>query len=143
MVRSGSAKWTGGLRAGQGTLSTESGAVSNVSYSFSKRFESEQGTNPEELIGAAHASCFSMALSAMLEGAGHSPESVETNAGVTVEKVGEGFSITKIQLDTVVDCPGLGQGEFEDIAAKAKAGCPVSRALAVEISLNAKLTSNV
>jgi osmotically inducible protein OsmC len=111
-------------------------------YSFKSRMEDGAGTNPEELIAAAHAGCFSMAFSAMLSGAGHVPDSVKTTAQVHFEKVGEGFSITKIELNTEGAVPGIDEATFQEIAAKAKAGCPVSRALAsVEIVLNAKLAS--
>jgi osmotically inducible protein OsmC len=110
------------------------------SYSFESRFEEGEGTNPEELIGAAHAGCFSMAFAGNLQRAGHEPQSVETAAKVTVEKSGDGFSITRIHLDTTASVPGIEDGEFQQIAAAAKQGCPVSRALAgVEISLDAKL----
>jgi osmotically inducible protein OsmC len=118
-----------------------SGAYSGP-YSFKSRMEDGTGTNPEELIAAAHAACFSMAFSAMLSGAGHTPDSVKTTAQVHFDKVGEGFSITKIDLNTEGSVPGIDEATFQEIAVKAKAGCPVSRALAAtEIVLSAKLVS--
>lgn len=140
-VREASAQWQGGLKGGDGSVAFGGGAFEGR-YNFSSRFEEGTGTNPEELIAAAHASCFSMALSAELEGAGHSPESVDTTARVKVEKSDEGFSITESALQTTARVPGLSDEEFQKIAAGAKAGCPVSRALAgVEIKLEATLGS--
>jgi osmotically inducible protein OsmC len=140
-VRSAEALWTNGLKDGKGTMKLGSGAYEGA-YSFASRFEQGPGTNPEELIGAAHAGCFSMALSAGLEKAGHKPRSVKTKARVHLEKVGEGFQITKIQLQTDADVPGIDQAKFREQAEAAKKGCPVSRALAgVLIELDARLTA--
>jgi osmotically inducible protein OsmC len=140
-VRKAEARWEGRLRDGKGTMKFGSGAFEGR-YSFASRFEEGTGTNPEELIGAAHAGCFSMAFSAMLEKAGHTPEWIETAAAVTVEKVGDGFSVTKSKLTTSASVPGIDEATFLKIAEEAKAGCPVSRALAgVEISLDAALAA--
>ena len=138
-VRSADAVWEGGLKGGQGNLKLGSGAYSGK-YSFGTRFEEAPGTNPEELIGAAHAGCFSMALSAMLEKAGHTPKRVATTARVSLEKVGEGFKITKIRLITEASVPGIDEQTFRQTAEQAKTGCPVSQALAATpIELEAKL----
>jgi len=137
--RTAHAVWRGGLRDGNGTVRTESGVLDSQ-YSFSTRFENGAGTNPEELIGAAHAGCFSMALSAALEKAGFNAQSVETTARVTFEKAGEGFAITRIDLDTRAVVPGIDEAKFLEHAEKAKATCPVSKALAsVPITLVASL----
>jgi lipoyl-dependent peroxiredoxin len=139
MIRTSKAQWNGSLKDGNGTVSLGSGAYDGQ-YSFSSRFESGTGTNPEELIAAAHAGCFSMALSAGLGKAGHQVTRISTEAKVHLEKVGEGFSITKIELVTEGVVPGIDDATFQEFAESAKKGCPVSRALgAVEISLNAKL----
>lgn len=139
MHRTGSARWEGDLKTGKGTLRLGSGAFEGK-YSFSTRFENGAGTNPEELIASAHASCFSMALSAGLSGAGHVPQSVATTATLTLEKGDAGFSITGIHLDTVVAAPGLSDGSLQTLAAAAKTGCPVSKALAaVPITLTVTL----
>ena len=139
--RSAHAVWRGGLRDGNGQVRTESGAL-DAQYSFSTRFENGTGTNPEELIGAAHAGCFSMALSAGLERAGFKATSVETTARVTFEKVGEGFSITRIDLDTRAVVPNIDDAAFQEHAEKAKQTCPISKALAsVPITLAASLGS--
>ena len=138
-VRTADAEWRGKLRDGKGTMKFGSGAFSG-DYSFGSRFESGKGTNPEELIAAAHAGCFSMALSAMLGDAGHNPKSVRTTAKVHIDKVGSGFGITKIELDTVAEVPGMTAVAFKEVAEKAKTGCPVSQALkAVDIRLSARL----
>lgn len=138
-VRKAQARWEGKLRDGKGRMKFGSGAFDGA-YSFASRFENGTGTNPEELIGAAHAGCFSMAFSAELEKAGHKPEWIETTAAVTIEKVADGFSITKSELTTTASVPGADDAAFQEIAQGAKAGCPVSRALAgVEITLDAKL----
>jgi osmotically inducible protein OsmC len=139
MERTGSAVWKGGLKDGQGTLSTPSRVLSETRYSFTDRFESGTGTNPEELIAAAHAGCFSMALSAELGKANLTPESVRTTARFTFEKTTEGFTVTRILLDTVARVPGASAAAFDQAAKAAKAGCPVSRLLKAEITLNAKL----
>ena len=139
MVRKASAEWRGSLKEGKGTISAESGAIANLPYSFKTRFESEKGTNPEELIGAAHAGCFSMALSAQLGGAGMTPESIRTTAAVTLEKVGEGFSVTAVHLDVTAKIPGADKGAFEKAANEAKSGCPISKLLNAKITVDARL----
>lgn len=137
--RKGSAVWQGGIKDGNGAVSTESGALDDHPYGFSSRFEEEQGTNPEELIGAAHAGCFSMALSLMLGEAGLTPESLQTTATVSLEQGDGGYSITAIHLELKGKVPGTDQAGFEEIAAKAKAGCPVSKLFNADITLDAKL----
>src|SRR5436305_11736633 len=127
-VRNADATWEGGLKGGKGRLKTGSGAYAG-NYSFMSRFEQGSGTNPEELIAAAHAGCYSMALSAMLERSGHAPTRVHTTANVHLEKVGEGFKITRIQLQPEATVPGLDENAFRETAEKAKTGCPVSQAL--------------
>lgn len=139
MKRKGSAVWHGGLKNGRGTVSTESGVLSNVKYSFSSRFENEIGTNPEELIAAAHAGCFSMALSGELEKAGMQPEKISTEATVTIEKIEAGFTITAVLLDVKAKIPGAKEQEFLTAANNAKAGCPVSRLLNAKITMKAEL----
>jgi lipoyl-dependent peroxiredoxin len=142
MKRSASAVWKGGLKDGEGTVSSGSGVLSKVSYNFRKRFEDEPGTNPEELVAAAHAACFSMALSNMLAQAGSPPDSVQTDATVTLRPVDGKPTITKVALVTVGRVPGLDEAAFVEHAKAAKAGCPVSRALAAvpEITLEASLS---
>jgi osmotically inducible protein OsmC len=138
-VRTSEAVWEGGLKDGKGRMKLGSGAYEGA-YSFSSRFEEGTGTNPEELIAAAHAGCFSMALSAGLGKSGFTPRRVQTSAKVHLEKVGEGFKITRIELQSEADIPGIDKKVFMDHAEAAKKGCPVSQALAgAEISLNAKL----
>lgn len=140
-IRTAEAVWTAGLKDGKGTVKLGSGAYEGA-YSFASRFEQGTGTNPEELIGAAHAGCFSMALSAGLERAGHKATKVATKARVHLEKVGDGFQITKIQLQTNAVVPGIDAAKFREFAESAKAGCPVSRALAgVQIELDATLAT--
>ncbi len=139
MKRKASAVWQGGLRGGKGILTTDSGVLSDTQYSFSTRFENGIGTNPEELIAAAHAGCFSMALSGEIEKAGLTPESINTTARLSFEKTEAGFTITAIHLDVTAKIPGADQIRFEIIANDAKMGCPISRALNVEISMDAKL----
>ena len=140
-VRKASAVWNGTLKEGNGTMKMQSGAYEGK-YSFGSRFQEDPGTNPEELIAAAHAGCFSMALSGGLTKSGFSPERVETSAKAHLEKVGEGFKITRIQLTCQASVPGIDDAAFQVIAAGAKAGCPVSQALAgVDISLDAQLVS--
>lgn len=135
--KNGAAHWTGGLKDGKGDISTQSGALKSYPYGFNTRFEGVTGTNPEELIGAAHAACFTMALSMMLGESGLTAESLETKAVVTLEKVGEGFGITAIELDLSGAVPGADEAKFIEIANKAKTECPVSKALAaVPITLN-------
>lgn len=138
-VRSAEAVWQGTLKDGKGSIKAESGAV-EAQYGFSSRFEEGKGTNPEELIGAAHAGCFSMALSAGLTKAGFKPERIHTKANVHLEKVSEGFSITKIDLETEATIPGIDDKAFQEQAEGAKKNCPVSKVLAgAQISLKAKL----
>jgi len=140
-VRNADAVWNGDLKGGKGSLKLGSGAYEGQ-YSFSSRFESGTGTNPEELIAAAHAGCYSMALSAGLGKAGFTPKRVHTTAKVSLDKVGEGFKITKITLVTEAEIPGIDDKAFQDIAAKTKDGCPVSQALsATPIELQAKLVA--
>ncbi|MBC8335247.1 MAG: OsmC family protein [Anaerolineales bacterium] len=139
MKRKASAVWQGGLRGGKGTMSSDSGVLSKTQYSFSTRFEDGIGTNPEELIAAAHAGCYSMALSAELEKADLTPESVSTNATLTFEKTDAGFTITVSHLDVVAKVLGVDAAKFAEIANAAKLGCPISRALNAEITLDAKL----
>jgi osmotically inducible protein OsmC len=138
-VRNAEATWNKGLKDGSGTVKLGSGAFEGK-YSFTSRFESGAGTNPEELIGAAHAACYSMALSAGLGKNGFSPERVHTTAAVSIEKVGEGFKITKIVLKSEAKVPGIDAAKFQEIAIATKSGCPVSQALsATPIELEAKL----
>jgi len=139
MKRKASALWTGGLKDGRGTISTESGVLSETQYSFSARFENGVGTNPEELIGAAHAGCFSMALSGQLGAAGMTAERIRTTATVSLEKQEAGFAITGIHLDVTAKIPGADAAKFQAAAAAAKEGCPVSKALKGPITMEAKL----
>jgi osmotically inducible protein OsmC len=139
MVRTASAHWAGGLKDGKGTVSTASGVLKDTQYSFSTRFESGVGTNPEELIAAAHAGCFSMALSAQLGNAGMTAESIDTKASLTFEKTDAGFTVTAIHLDSTVKIPGADQAKFDEAAQNAKKGCPISRLLNTNITLDAKL----
>jgi osmotically inducible protein OsmC len=139
MQRTASAHWQGGLKDGRGTVSTASGVLSQTQYSFSTRFENGIGTNPEELIAAAHAGCFSMALSAQLDGAGLKADAIDTKAALTFEKVGENFTITKIHLELRAKVPNASDAAFQKAAADAKAGCPVSRVLNTEVTLDAQL----
>lgn len=139
MNRTGSAHWSGGLKDGKGTVSTQSGVLKQTQYSFSTRFEDGIGTNPEELIAAAHAGCFSMALSAQLGSAGMTAESIDTTATVTLEKVGDGFGITKVHLDVKARIPGADKAKFEEATQNAKKGCPVSKVLNADITMDAQL----
>ena len=140
-TRRSRAEWKGTLREGQGTVVVGQDAFMGR-YSFPSRFESGDGTNPEELLDASHAACFSMALAAGLGRAGHKPESVETTANVTLDKVGDGFAVTRIDLDCVARVPGISEAEFRRSAEEAKQGCPISKALAgTTISLTARLES--
>ena len=141
MDRSASAVWHGGLKDGKGTISTQSGVLKDSQYSFSTRFADGIGTNPEELIAAAHAGCFTMALSGQLTAANFTPESLETKASVTFEKTDAGFTITKILLTTTAKVPGADKEAFDKAAEAAKAGCPISRLFKnnTEITLDAKL----
>lgn len=133
------AVWKGSIKDGGGTISTETGVLKEAPYGFKARFEGGKGTNPEELIGAAHAGCFSMALSLMLGEAGLTPEKIETHAEVTLEKVGDAFEITASHLNVVAKIPGASKAKFEEIANKAKTGCPVSKLLKAKITMDAKL----
>jgi osmotically inducible protein OsmC len=139
MKRKASAVWTGGLKDGKGTISTDSGVLSNSQYSFGTRFEEGKGTNPEELIGAAHASCFSMALSSQLGEAGIKPVRIDTTASVTLDKSDGGFAITAVHLDVRAKIPGADQQAFEKAANNAKIGCPVSKLFQAQITMDAKL----
>ena len=139
MKRSASAMWNGDLKSGKGTISTDSGVLSATQYSFSTRFESGKGTNPEELIAAAHAGCFSMALSAQLGEVGLVAQSIATKATVTLEKTDGGFSITAVHLDLTARIPGANAQQFETAAENAKKGCPVSKVLNATITLDKKL----
>ena len=141
MKRTASAHWEGNLKEGKGTVSTQSGVLAKTQYSFSTRFEDGIGTNPEELIAAAHAGCFSMALSGKLGEAGMTATSIDTEAKLTMEKTDAGFTVTEIVLDVAVQMPGADEAKFNDAAEKAKAGCPISRLLNCKISMNAKLNS--
>jgi len=139
MKRSASAMWNGDLKTGKGTLSTDSGVLSNSQYSFSTRFEDGKGTNPEELLAAAHAGCFSMALSAQLGEVGLVAQSIKTTAAVTLEKTGGGFTITAVHLDLTAKIPGADPQAFEKAAENAKSGCPVSKLFNAKITLDKKL----
>jgi len=139
MKRSASAVWKGGLKDGKGSISTQSGVLENTQYSFSTRFEDGKGTNPEELIAAAHAGCFSMALSAQLNNAGKTAESIQTEAMVTLDKTEAGFTITAVHLKVRAKVPGATPPDFQQAAEAAKAGCPVSRVLKATITMEAKL----
>jgi osmotically inducible protein OsmC len=139
MERKASAVWKGNLKDGQGTVSSASGILSNTKYSFATRFEGAPGTNPEELIAAAHAACFSMALSAQLTGAKLTPDSINTNATLTMEKLEAGWTITAVHLDVVAKVPGATAESFNKAAQDAKANCPVSKVLNAKITMDAKL----
>ena len=140
MKRTATAVWNGSLKQGKGSLTAPGGALNNTPYSFGSRFESGAGTNPEELIAAAHAGCFAMAFSAMLGEAGFTPDHVEARADVTLEQVPPaGWTVTKSHLTLAAKIPGIDQAKFDEISAKAKAGCPISRLLKAEITLDAKL----
>ncbi len=139
MERKASAVWKGGLKDGKGTVSSTSGVLSNTPYSFATRFEGTPGTNPEELIAAAHAGCFSMALSAQLGAANLTPESINTSATLTMEKLEAGWTITAVHLDVIAKVPGASAEAFNKAAQDAKAGCPVSKVLNAKITMNAKL----
>lgn len=139
ILKSATAMWRGGLKDGRGSISTQSGALAEQPYGFNTRFEGVKGTNPEELIGAAHAGCFTMALSKILGEANLTAEQMDTKADVTLEKVDGGFSITSVHLTLKAKIPGTDQAKFEELAGKAKAGCPVSKVLNAKITLDAKL----
>ena len=140
MQRTGSAEWRGGLKDGKGTVSTPSGTLNKTQYSFAARFENGTGTNPEELLAAAHAGCFSMALSGQLGAAGMTAESINTTATVSLEKQEGGFAITKVHLDVTAKIPGADKAKFDTAANNAKAGCPVSKLFkGAEITMTARL----
>ena len=139
MTTFGTAKWQGGLKDGKGTISTKSGALIDYPYGFASRFEGKPGTNPEELIGGAHAGCFTMALSLILEQAGFKAEEMNTKAEITLAKQGDGFAITKSHLTLRAKIPGIDDAKFKELAGKAEKGCPVSKVLNCEISLDAAL----
>ena len=141
MKRKASAVWRGDLKSGKGTISTESGVLKETQYSFSTRFENGIGTNPEELIAAAHAGCFSMALSAELGKAGITPESIHTTATITMDKTDAGFTVTESHLDVTARIPGVDHGKFTAAANAAKAGCPISRLLKANVTMEGKLES--
>ena len=141
MQRTASAHWSGGLKDGKGSVSTQSGVLSQTQYSFSTRFENGIGTNPEELVAAAHAGCFTMALSAQLGEAGMKADSIDTTATVSLEKTDAGFTITASHLDVKVKIPGADKAKFEQAAQNAEKGCPVSRVLNAKITMNAELVS--
>ena len=139
MIRTGTAHYEGLGKAGKGSVSTQSGVLDRQRYDFNTRFENEPGTNPEELVAAAHASCFTMALSFALAGAGYTDGTLDTKAAVTLDKDGDGFTVTKSALSLTATIPGIAPEEFQTIAAAAKAGCPISKLLKCEITLDAKL----
>jgi osmotically inducible protein OsmC len=140
MKTHGSAQWQGGIKDGKGAISTKSGALKDYPYGFSSRFEGKPGTNPEELIGAAHAGCFTMALSLILGEAQLKADHMDTTAEVTLDKVADGFEITAVHLTLKAKVPGADKAKFEELANKAKAGCPVSKLLKAKITLDASLT---
>lgn len=139
MKRKASAEWQKNLKEGKGTISTESKTLENAQYSFSTRFEEGKGTNPEELVAAAHAGCFSMALSHKLSEAGHTPDSVKTTATVTLEKLEGGFEVTSINLEVDARVPGVTEAKFNELAEAAKTGCPISKLMNTKITMTAKL----
>lgn len=139
--KTASAHWEGDLKQGKGSISTESGVLDAQPYGFNTRFEDAKGTNPEELIGAAHAGCFSMAFSMLLGEEGFTPEGIDTKATVTLEKQDDGFAVTAVHLDMRARIPGIDKGKFEEIANKAKTGCPISKLLKADITLDALLES--
>lgn len=139
MIKKASAVWKGSLKDGSGVVSTETGVLKEAPYGFKSRFETGPGTNPEELIAAAHAGCFSMALSLILGEAGFTAEKIETHAAVTIDKVADGFEITSSHLDLAAKVPGIDQTKFDELANKAKTGCPVSKVLNAKITMNARL----
>jgi len=139
MTTFGTAHWEGGLKDGKGKISTKSGAITDAPYGFASRFEGKPGTNPEELIGAAHAGCFTMALSLILGEAGFTAEAMDTKSEITLEKQDDGFAITKAHLTLKAKIPGIDEAKFKELAGKAEKGCPVSKLLKAEISLDASL----
>lgn len=141
MKRNATARWQGDLKTGKGSISSDSGVLDATQYSFGTRFENGKGTNPEELIAAAHAGCFSMALSMILGNAGHTADRIDTKATVSLEQADGGFSITRVHLEVEARVPGADQATFDKAANDAKAGCPVSKALNADISMDAKLAN--
>ena len=141
MQRTASAHWSGGLKDGKGMLTSASGVLKNTPYSFSTRFESQPGTNPEELIAAAHAGCFTMALSGQLANAGMTAQALDTTATVTLEKLESGFAVTSVHLQVKANIPGADQAKFDQAAKNAKEGCPISKLLNTKITMDAQLTS--
>ena len=141
MQRTASARWQGGAQDGSGTLTTQSGTLADVPFTFKARFGDGKGTNPEELIAVAHAGCFSMALSFALGNAGYAPQSIDTQAALTLEKQESGFAITAVHLTTRARVPGIDAAKFQEIANGAKVGCPVSKVLKATITLDASLAS--
>ncbi len=139
MIRKAKAAWRGTGREGEGDLTTDSGVLSETPYSFKTRFENEKGTNPEELIAAAHAGCFTMALAFAMQGAGYTPTEIRTEAAVTLDPEGQGFKISKSALTLVAEVPGLDEATFKELAAGAEKNCPVSKVLNAQITLDAKL----
>jgi len=141
MASKASAVWTGSLKEGKGTISTATGVLKDANYSFATRFESQPGTNPEELIAAAHAGCFTMALSAQLGNAGMTAQSIDTTATVTLEKLDSGFAVTSSHLQVKVKIPGADKAKFDEAAKNAKEGCPISKLLNAKITMDAQLES--
>jgi lipoyl-dependent peroxiredoxin len=141
MAKKGWAVWQGSVKEGSGTMSTETGVLHDAPYGFKSRFEMGPGTNPEELIAAAHAGCFSMAFSSMLGQAGFTPDKIETHVAITLEKLGDGFAITASHLTVKASIPGIEQAKFDEIAGLAKAGCPVSKVLNAKITMLATLNN--
>ena len=138
-VRNAAAEWTGTGKDGTGHLSTDSGVLDHAAYSFKTRFENEKGTNPEELIAAAHAGCFTMALAFQLQGAGFTPTKLDTKAAVTLEKDGSGFKVSKSALTLTAEIPGIDKAKFDELAREAELNCPISKLLKAEITLDATL----
>lgn len=141
MKKTASARWEGDLKKGHGTISTQSGALKDSPYGFNTRFEDTPGTNPEELIGAAHSGCFSMAFSMLLGEENFTPDSIDTKATVTLEKQSDGFAVTAVHLEMCARIPGIDQAKFDEIAGNAKKGCPISKLLNADITLDATLQS--
>ena len=141
MQSKSNAVWKGDLKSGKGTLDTTSSALKGVPYTFQSRFEGADGTNPEELLAAAHAGCFSMALSMILGEAGHAPESIDTKATVTLDEDGDGFAIKTSHLDVTAVVPGISDEDFQDAAGKAKGGCPLSKVLNADVTMSASLAA--
>lgn len=139
MDKKGSARWSGDLKSGTGKISTESGALKDQPYGFNTRFEGKRGSNPEELVGAAHAACFSMAMSLQLGEAGFAADDISTEATVSLEEVEDGFAVTKVHLDVTAQISGIDRSKFQEIAEATKTGCPISKLLNADITMDAKL----